>query len=232
MSIWIQCFSCLPGLLLFQWTCWCCQVPYSPSHFDRCWFVCWFSSYSRVTSLLPSRLSSLPFFLPSSLSPIWGQTTWKILSSAHKKVTLATSSASSDSVTKCFIKPHFFSSVGASPSTCDINRDAFFMFEGVTGTSKTTCISRIEISCLEEDLGLIQGDKAVVRAALGGVVCWAKLGCSMGLLMRRYEDEEVLLLHRALVTLLTFLLGRIPFLRVRNSLVCLLGPLWYVPTSY
>ena len=60
---------------------------------------------------------------------------------------------------------------------------------------------------------------------MGGVVSWAKLGSSTGLSKGRYEDEEVLLLHRALVTLLTFLLGRIPFLRVRNSLVCLLGPL-------
>lgn len=77
----------------------------------------------------------------------------------------------------------------------------------------------------EEDLGLAWGARAVVRAAVGGVVYWAKLGSSTGLSKSRYEDEEVLLLHGALVTLLTFLLGRIPFLRVRNSLVCLLGPL-------
>lgn len=57
------------------------------------------------------------------------------------------------------------------------------------------------------------------------MVCWANLGSSTGLPKSRYEDEEVLLLHRALVTQLTFLLGRIPFLTVRNILVCLLGPL-------
>lgn len=43
--------------------------------------------------------------------------------------------------------------------------------------------------------------------------------------MSGYGEEELLLLRRALVTLLTFLLGRIPLLRVRNSLVCLLVPL-------
>lgn len=67
---------------------------------------------------------------------------------------------------------------------------------------------------------------------MGGVVCWAKFGNSTGLSKSRYKDEEVLLLQRALVTLLTFLLGRIPFLRVRKSLVCLLGPLCYVPSSH
>lgn len=120
-----------------------------------------------------------------------------------------------------------FLSVGASLFMCNINRDAVFMcgLGVLTGSSKTTCTSRKVIFYSEEDLGLARGAGAVVRALVGGVVCWAKLGSSAGLSKSRYEDEEVLLLHRALVTLLTFLLGRIPFLRVRNSLVCLLGPL-------
>lgn len=110
---------------------------------------------------------------------------------------------------------------------CNINKDALITYGlGVlTGSSKATCTSRKVIFYLEEDLGLARGARAVVRALVGAVVCWAKLGSSAGLSESRYEDEEVLLLHRALVTLLTFLLGRIPFLRVRNSLVCLLGPL-------
>lgn len=110
---------------------------------------------------------------------------------------------------------------------CNISRDALFMYSlGVLQVAlKTSCTSRKVIFYSEEDLGLAWGARAVVRASVGGVVCWAKLGSSAGLFKSRYEDEEMLLLHRALVTLLTFLLGRIPFLRVRNSLVCLLGPL-------
>jgi len=72
---------------------------------------------------------------------------------------------------------------------------------------------------------LICGAEAVPRAPFHGAMFWAKLGGGMGLSERGYGEEELLLLHRALVTLLTFLLGRIPFLRVRNSLVCLLVPL-------
>lgn len=85
---------------------------------------------------------------------------------------------------------------------------------------------------MEKDLALAWGAGAVVRARGCGMVCWAKLGSGAGLSKSRYGDEEVLLLHRALVTPLTFLLGRIPFLRARNSSVCLLGPQRYVPTSH
>lgn len=53
---------------------------------------------------------------------------------------------------------------------------------------------------LEEDLDLAEGAGAVVRALVRGVVCWAKFGSSAGLSKSRYEDEEVLLLRRALVT--------------------------------
>lgn len=73
--------------------------------------------------------------------------------------------------------------------------------------------------------GFSRGSQSCCQALVGGVVCWAKLGSSTGVSKSRYEDEEVLLLHKALVTQLTFLLGRIPFLMVRNILVCLLGPL-------
>lgn len=63
---------------------------------------------------------SVPLFFPFSLlpcplSPIWGQTTRKILPSAHKEVALATSSASTDSVTVFYQTSFFFFfTVGAS----------------------------------------------------------------------------------------------------------------------
>lgn len=98
-------------------------------------------------------------------------------------------------------------------------------FGDVTGSSETTCSYEKVIFFLEEDRGLAQGARAVDRALVGGVVCWAKLVSNTELSKSKYENEEVLLLHRALVTQLTFLLGRIPFLTVRNISVCLLGPL-------
>lgn len=109
VSICIQGFSCLPGFfLLFPSTCWCCQVPYSCSHFVCCWLVCWFSIYKVYPpSFLPSLLSSLSFLL--CFSPVWRSTSWKVLSSAQRKVTLATSSASRNTVTKSFIQHYLFS---------------------------------------------------------------------------------------------------------------------------
>lgn len=126
-------------------------------------------------------------------------------------------------MTKCFIKHNFFQ-CGVISSCVQYQETLSLGLGGVTGSSETTCTYR-RVIFLEEDLGLAQGARAVDRALVGGVVCWAKLGSSTGLSKSRYEDEEVLLLHRALVTQLTFLLGRIPFLTVRNILVCLLGPL-------
>lgn len=49
-------------------------------------------------------------------------------------------------------------------------------------------------------MDLAEGARAIVRALVCSVVCWAKSGSSTGLSKSRYEDEEVPLLQRALVT--------------------------------